>query len=128
MPSDLRRGRWWPCICRRECAHAPAVLSYTTGVGDQVPGRLTVHPRVYRRHPELTEADVVAAWEGALVSGRRPGTDRWVVVGADRGGRLVEMVAVHDGRGHWLVFHAMTPPSGRTLEELGAPRRTRRRP
>ena len=103
-------------------------MSYTTGVGDQVPGRLTVHPRVHRRHPELTEADVVAAWEGALVSGRRPGTDRWVVVGADRGGRLVEMVAVHDGRGHWLVFHAMTPPSGRTLEELGAPRRTRRRP
>lgn len=71
---------------------------------------------------------MVAAWEGALVSGRRPGTDRWVVVGADRGGRLIEMVAVHDGHGHWLVFHAMTPPSGRTLEELGAPRRTRRRP
>ena len=59
-----------PCTCRRGCAHAPAVLSYTTGVGDQVPGRLTVHPRVHRRHPELAEADVVAAWEGALVSGR----------------------------------------------------------
>ncbi|WP_314718274.1 hypothetical protein [uncultured Actinomyces sp.] len=39
-------------------------------MGDQVPGRLTVHPRVHRRHPELAEADVVAAWEGALVSGR----------------------------------------------------------
>ena len=69
-PRVRRRGRWWPRICRRECAHAPAVLSYTTGVGDQVPGRLTVHPRVHRRHPELAEADVVAAWEGALVSGR----------------------------------------------------------
>ena len=37
-------------------------------MGDQVPGRLTVHPRVHRRHPELTE-DRINAFFGTTTAG-----------------------------------------------------------
>ena len=35
------------------------------------------------------------------------------------GGRLVELVARAVGDEDYIVFHAMTPPSARTLRELG---------
>ena len=78
-----------------------------------------VHPRVIKRHPELTEKDVLSAWHNAFAMAIRttPEGDRFVAAGADAHGRLVEMVAVKNHEGY-LIFHAMTPPSARTLIEL----------
>jgi len=36
---------------------------------------------------------------------------------------LLEMVTVHNRCGDWLVYHAMTPPSKKTLKELSIDRR-----
>ena len=71
-----------------------------------------VHPRVHERHPEVSVEDVLSAWKHAIRSAPRVDDSRtWVSVGVDVKGRLLEMVAVHNGRGDWLVYHAMTPPS-----------------
>ena len=78
-----------------------------------------VHPRVVKRHPELTEEDVLSAWNNAFTMAIRSTStgDRYVAAGADAHGRLIEMVAVKEAD-DFLIFHAMTPPSKRTLIEL----------
>lgn len=87
--------------------------------------RIEVHPRVMERHPELTMEDVRSAWQNAMVHMRRLGDDpiRYVAVGSDSNGRLIEMVAQIAGSGTLIIFHAMTPPSTKTLNELGIRRR-----
>ena len=83
-----------------------------------------IHPRISRRHPEIEVEDVAAAWENGLLLVRRDdGSEVWVSVGVDGRGRLLELVSVLDMEGRWLIFHAMTPPSRKTLRELGAERR-----
>lgn len=84
-------------------------------------GTLAIHSRIAERHPELTEGDVVHAWENAIVSAPRLGKDRdeYVSVGFDKSGRMIEMAAVRDPSGTWTVFHAMAPPSKKTFHELG---------
>ena len=87
---------------------------------------MVVHPRIHERHPDITDADVAAAWDNVLLSAPRDdGTGSWVSIGMDGNGRLLEMVSIHNAAGQWLVYHAMTPPSKKTLKELGAGRRTR---
>ena len=78
-----------------------------------------VHPRVIKRYPGLTEADVLSAWSNAFAMAIRitPDGNRFVAAGADAHGRLVEMVAIKNHEGYF-IFHAMTPPSARTLIEL----------
>lgn len=82
-----------------------------------------VHERVTRRHPELTEEDVRLAWKNAfVVQERREGVpnDRVLIaLGADARGRMLELIAAEQPEGSILVFHAMTPPSGKMLFELG---------
>ena len=87
--------------------------------------KLIVHPRVILRHPELDEAGVMAAWENALVSTPRThlNPNQYVALGFDTKGRLLEVVAVRLEDGSWLIYHAMTPPSNKTFEELGIERR-----
>lgn len=85
-----------------------------------------IHPRVHDRHPEITDDDARAAWKQAIRSAPRSDTpNMWVTVGTDWRGRLIELVARSNAEGDWLVFHAMTPPSSKTLTELGL-RRSRR--
>ena len=85
---------------------------------------VVVHPRVHERHPEVSAEDVLSAWKHAIRSAPRVDDSRtWVSVGVDVKGRLLEMVAVHNGRGDWLVYHAKTPPSKKTLKELSIDRR-----
>lgn len=43
--------------------------------------------------------------------------------GYDLHGRYIEMVGVLLSDGVWLVYHAMTPPSKKTLKEIEAARR-----
>ncbi|MBO7675297.1 MAG: hypothetical protein J6S63_09865 [Atopobiaceae bacterium] len=84
-----------------------------------------IHPRVSERHPALADDDVRSAWENQYRATIRE-TDaglRHVAVGHDARGREIEMVAVELEGGDWLVFHAMTPPSRKTYDELGMGRR-----
>lgn len=86
------------------------------------PVKALVHPRVTRRHPDLTERDVLAAWHHATDAAQRPGTDQWVAIGPAPDGRMVEMVAESLPQG-WLIYHAMTPPTKKTTTEIRAVRR-----
>ncbi len=79
-----------------------------------------VHPRVLERHPQLTEEDVRRAWDTAFVEAARVGSPNWpeyLRVGFDDKGREVEMVAA-PYKGGWIIYHANTPLSKRTRDEL----------
>ncbi len=81
--------------------------------------RVRVHPRVTKRHPEITIADVVEAFEGTLRSRARDTNPvQWVGVGAAASGQLLEYIAVEDEPDGWLVFHAM-PATKKVLIEIG---------
>lgn len=84
-----------------------------------------VHPRVGKRHPELSDEDVLSAWGNAFWYGLRvtEAKDFEVAIGLDGKGRMVEMVAARDDGGEAVIFHAMTPPTKKTMLELGALRR-----
>lgn len=86
---------------------------------------IEVHPRVARRHPEISPEDVLEAWENALMSTPRlsKDPDEYVSIGFDGKGRLLEMVAIRDASGRWLVYHAQTPPTKKTYKEFGIERR-----
>ena len=79
-----------------------------------------VHPRIMERHPAISEEDVLFAWQHAAQTALRtesPNFPEVLSVGCDSRGRLLEMVGtlIVDG---WLIYHAMTPPSKKTLTEL----------
>ncbi|MCI2148757.1 hypothetical protein [Bifidobacterium crudilactis] len=80
-----------------------------------------VHPRIHDRHNEIEDADVLSAWRSALLSASRAdGTGTWITVGVDGRGRLLEMMSVRNNDGQWLIYHAMTPPSRKTMNELNS--------
>lgn len=87
---------------------------------------IEVHGCVITRHPELKPSDVESAWRNALVIIERQPDDFpgavLVAVGSDSHGRLLEMMAAATAHGGVLVFHAMTPPSVKTLREVGLKR------
>ena len=87
---------------------------------------VVVHPRIHRRHPDVSDQDVRDAWAGCIRSVPRLGADgdEYVAVGCDAKGRLLEMVARRIDADTWLVFHVMTPPTRKTLVELGMTRRS----
>lgn len=89
------------------------------------PAKVLVHPRVTRRHPDLTERDVLAAWQRTIEFIRRADTDQWVAIGPAPDGRMVEMVAEKLPQG-WLIYHAMTQPTRKTTAEIRAVRRRTR--
>lgn len=80
----------------------------------------TVHGRIKKRHPELDEEDILAAWDAAIMSMPRlpDRPDEYVVLGFDGKGRLLEIVGVRGEKGEWLIFHATTPPSDKTFREF----------
>ena len=81
-----------------------------------------VHPRISRRHSEIADEDVVAAMRG-MIKYQRRSSGEWVAVGLDGKSRLVELVYRYDeDEDFFFVYHGMTPPSGRTLRELGLER------
>lgn len=78
--------------------------------GDMNPGDVIVHERVGRRHPELSNRDVIYAWRHPLKSYRRARTEptQYAAVGFDPSGRLVEMCAVYnDDLCAYVIYHAM---------------------
>ena len=87
------------------------------GVGVEV----RVHSRVSSIHPEVEDADVVAAFRNTLRSVPREGTGfppQWVGVGIDGKGRLLQYVAINDGPDRWLIFHSMRATT-KVLREVG---------
>lgn len=84
--------------------------------------QIGVHPRISRRHPEVSEADVMAAMRSMIRYEQRE-SGEWIAVGTDSRSRLVELVYIYDADDdYFLVYHGMTPPSGKTLRELGLER------
>ena len=79
--------------------------------------QVVVHPRVMDRHPELSEDDVIAAWNGYVRMMRRE-ADQVIAIGFDGNGRAVEMVT-KESDGDFLIYHAITPPTINALRELG---------
>ncbi|NEG55455.1 hypothetical protein [Bifidobacterium platyrrhinorum] len=82
-------------------------------------GDIVVDSRVHDRHPDVSDYSVRVAWRNVVRFMTREGTDplKYVAVGYDENGRLLEMVAVLDESDRWYVFHAMraTP---KVLREL----------
>lgn len=86
--------------------------------------KIFVHPRIMERHPDISETDVLAAWENFVRMEHRsePNNQHAAAIGFDKKGRLLEMVAVAKDE-DYLVYHAMTPPTKKILAELGLSRR-----
>lgn len=84
--------------------------------------QIGVHPRIAERHPEVTDEDVVAAMR-SMIRYKQRKTGEWLAVGMDAHNRLVELVYIYDADDDFFfVYHGMTPPSGKTLRELGLER------
>ena len=83
--------------------------------------RIAVLDRVVNRHPELTKEDAAHAWEYCIKSMPRLGKEpeEHVGIGYDASGRLIEIVAIRNTAGDWLIKHAQTPPQEAIKRELG---------
>ncbi len=80
---------------------------------------VVINDRVIKRHPELSEGDVKIAWNNCLIT--KPRFDRpheYIPIGCDGKGRQIEMVATRTKEMDWHIYHALTPPTSRMLEEL----------
>ena len=83
--------------------------------------RLVIHPRVFLRHLDLNEVDVQTAWLNSYYAAIRPDSPNfpeYLWIGVDGRGREIEMVGVPLEYGSWLIYHANTPLSKRTLKEM----------
>lgn len=87
--------------------------------------KIAVLDRVPNAHPELTKEDAAHAWEFCIRSMMRIGKEpeEHVGIGYDAAGRLVEVVAIRNLEGDWLIKHAQTPPQESIKRELGFGRR-----
>ena len=84
--------------------------------------QIGVHPRISERHPEVSEADVMAAMR-SMIRYKQRDSGEWIAVGTDSRSRLVELVYIYDADDdYFFVYNGMTPPSGKTLRELGLER------
>ena len=79
--------------------------------------QLIVHPRICKKHPELSDEDIKTAFNGIFRYIRRSDGDL-VGVGADGRQRLIEMVARCNSDAI-IVYHAFTPPTKNVMRELG---------
>lgn len=79
-----------------------------------------VHPRIAEKHPELSEDEVLHAWNSCLKSVPRidKNPDEYIAVGVDPLGRMIEMVARRTPSGPFIIYHAFTPPTRKMLFEL----------
>ena len=87
--------------------------------------RVFVDDRVSLRHPNISKEDATTAWGNCIKS--RPRLDKnsseYLAIGTDGKGRLIELVALRDTEGDWLIYHAMTPPTENAKRELQMHRR-----
>ncbi len=58
-----------------------------------------------------------------MIRYKQRNSGEWVAVGTDSRNRLVELVYIYDDEEDlFFVYHGMTPPSSKTLRELGLER------
>ncbi|WP_311141918.1 hypothetical protein [Lancefieldella rimae] len=85
-----------------------------------------VHKRITERHPELTEQDVLDAWENAIYTAPRKHAQypfEMLVLGFDSNSRPIEMLVAAQENA-WVIYHAMTPPTKKFLSAIKrAPRK-----
>lgn len=83
--------------------------------------------RIETRHPEqhITKEDAIAAWYNAIRSRPRleKNPDEYLAIGIDGKGRLMELVAIRNRDGDFLIYHAFVPPQENAKRELGLSRR-----
>lgn len=81
--------------------------------------------RINKRHPNVSKEDAIHAWRFCIRSMPRldKELEEWVGIGMDVTGRLLEIVAIRNKRGAWLIKHAQTPPQEKIKRELGFGRR-----
>lgn len=87
--------------------------------------KVEIHPRVFKNHPQLSEEDILTAWENAYYEALRPESPNfpeYLWIGQDSKGRDVEMVGTMKVDG-WLIYHANTPLSKRVKDEIKKGRR-----
>ncbi len=79
--------------------------------------------RVETRHPEqgISKDDAVFAWHAMIECRPRldKNPDEYIAIGIDRKGRAMELVAVRNSQGDFLIYHAFIPPQPPALRELG---------
>ena len=81
--------------------------------------KIYVHERIKQRHPEISVADVKSAFYN-IVRYRQRSSGEYIGVGSDANSRLLELVYVENLLANSvLIYHAQTPPTKRTCEELG---------
>lgn len=87
--------------------------------------RVVVLDRVTERHPDVSKEDAAAAWSHCIASAPAfdVNPDRYIAVGIDGKGRLIELVAVRKDGGLWLIIHAQYPPQHDIKKKLGLERR-----
>lgn len=87
--------------------------------------RVIVLDRVPERHPNVTKEDAAQAWSHCLACTPAfdVNPDRYVAIGVDDKGRLVELVVIRKQGGLWLIIHAQTPPHEDIKRKLGIERR-----
>ena len=79
---------------------------------------VNIHERITERHPEITEDDVRSAF-GNMIRCRQRATGEFVAVGSDSNSRMLELVYVQNFFDNsFLVYHAQTPPTKKTIDEL----------
>jgi len=81
---------------------------------------ITVHPRVQKKHPEITNDDAAHAWHHAIAVANRECNppDYYIAAGMDSKGRMLELVGVELEDDTLMIFHAMKLTK-KMEEELG---------
>ena len=80
--------------------------------------QIIVSSRINKRHPNIDDEDVVHAFKSMLRHKQREG-DEYIAIGADSKGRILEMVYIYNfEHDFFLIYHALIPPTKKTLNEL----------
>lgn len=83
-----------------------------------------VHPRIHRKHPNITDEEVLFAWEHIIKWVHKLDTELAdiVAIGVDSKARLMELIAVEDNDGY-MIYHAFVPATDNIIREVGIPLR-----
>lgn len=81
--------------------------------------------RVTERHPDVSKKDAADVWNNCIrcMPAYEGDPDRYLAIGTDNKGRLIELVVVRQEGGLWLVIHGQTPPQENIKRALGFRRR-----
>ena len=83
--------------------------------------RVAVLDRAPQQHPDVSKADAVAAWSNVIACAPAIDEDprRYIAIGLDDRGRLIELVVIRKDLGTWLIIHAQYPPQHDIKSRLG---------